>query len=350
MSQIGKITLAENIPLGPKTTIKLGGPARYFTEVGSTEELIAALAQAKHQHLDVHILGGGSNTIFADQGFDGLVIQINLKGVIITEDGQVTAAAGEEWDQLVQQTINAGLSGFECMSGIPGLVGATPMQNVGAYGQDTSQSLVRLEALDRKTTHSVTFSAPECSFEYRGSRFKYQDAGRYIITKVIYQLKPNGRPKVVYAQLIEKLGGAAAVQHLGTGAPALQAVRQAVLELRADKSMVVNSADPNSRSCGSFFVNPILNNMQLDRIRQVAEPPTFKDKQGTKVPAAWLIEQSGFTKGYRQGGVGISANHPLALVNYGGTTTELLELAADIQGKVAELFGVSLKREPVIVE
>lgn len=339
-----------NVSLAPYTTIKLGGPAKYFITANTPEELVQALAQARQRHLPVHIMGGGSNTIFSDSGFNGLVIHLALTGVDLGKDGRVRAAAGVVWDELVQQTIAAGLSGFECMSGIPGSVGATPIQNVGAYGQEVAQTITRVEAIDRQSLMTVAFSHDDCHFEYRNSRFKDQDADKFVIISVEYQLTPDGQPTITYPQLIDQLGGHTAIERLGSTQNALQRVRDAVINLRASKSMIVNDDDPNSRSCGSFFVNPIVTEEQLKNIQQHSDPPSFPAKLGLKIPAAWLIEQAGFTTGYRLGGVGISTNHPLALVNYDGTTVELLKLADQIQSKIARTFGIELQREPVLIK
>lgn len=347
---IAHMSIEKNVALAPLTTIKLGGSAQHFTSIASVDELIEALQFARSEGLAVHILGGGSNTIFSDAGFAGLVIHVGLTGVTIDEGGRVTAAAGENWDELVRQTIGQGLAGFETLSGIPGLVGATPMQNVGAYGQEVAQTITQVKALDRETLEEVSFTNEECQFEYRGSRFKYQDKEKYVITEVTYQLRPNGEPTVTYPQLIEALSD----HEITAGVAGLAEVRRVVLGLRSKKSMIVDPADPHSRSCGSFFVNPVLNQTELTTLQetmQTDDVPTFVDDEGgtARVPAAWLIEQAGFTKGERRGGVGISANHPLALVNYEGTTTELLALAEEVRQGVEKKTGLSLTREPVVV-
>jgi len=356
---LSPLRLQENVPLSSHTTIGLGGPARFFLSALEVEEIRQALAWARDEGLPVHVLGGGSNTIFADEGYPGLVLHVALRGVEFRPAGEwveVRAAAGEAWDDLVRACVERGLGGLECLSGIPGQVGATPVQNVGAYGQEVAETIVVLEALDRRTLREVRFSGPECGFAYRRSRFREEDRGRYVITSVTYRLAVEGRPAVRYAELRRYLEERTDLSALGEGRPALQMVREAVLALRRSKSMVVDPADPHSRSAGSFFLNPTLT---LDRARRLEErwralggkepPPLFPSAGGVRVPAAWLVEQAGFPRGYRRGGVGLSAHHALALVNYGGTTGELLALAEEIREAVYARFGLWLEVEPEVV-
>jgi UDP-N-acetylmuramate dehydrogenase len=348
----------ENVVLSDCTTIGLGGPARYFVECSSVAEVQEAIVWAREHDVSMHILGGGSNSLFADEGFAGLVVAIRIMGIEFEDGGVVTAGAGEQWDSLVVQSIERGLAGIECLSGIPGLVGATPMQNVGAYGQEVAEVIVLVDAVDRTTGQIVTFTNEECQFAYRGSRFKSDDAEKYIITSVQYALKSDGEPTLRYPQLASAAAGVD-----GSGEAALKRVRQAVLALRRSKSMLVDAKDPNSRSCGSFFVNPVIPKEHLQKIQQqFSDVPFFTGEEtphgsaaanwaehSVKIPAAWLVEHAGFSKGFRRKGVGISDNHPLALVNHGGTTTALLELAADIQNAVLNKFEIQLEREPVVV-
>jgi UDP-N-acetylmuramate dehydrogenase len=326
----------EQVALAPLTTIKLGGPARYFKEVTSVEELGEALRWAEAEQRAVHILGGGSNTIFADQGFDGVVIKMGIKGVNFQGE-VVTAAAGEEWEKLVEAIVKRGLAGLECLSGIPGLVGGTPLQNVGAYGQEVAQTIVEVKALERQTLNKVVFKNRECQFSYRSSRFKHKEVNQYVVYEVVFRLKAGGKPCTRYPQVAEVVGAS----------PSLQEVREAVLKLRRSKGMVIDERDINTRSCGSFFVNP--STLKLRRTSPLV--PTFIDSESgeERIPAAWLVEQAGFPKGFRREGVGISEKHNLALVNYGGTTEELLALEEEIQEKVQEKFGIRLAREPVVV-
>lgn len=344
------IKIEKQFPLAQLTTIRLGGLARFFVEVKSVEEMRQALEFAKEQSVPTHILGGGSNTIFADEGYEGLVVHIGLKGIEITEEGElvlVQAQAGEEWDKVVERVVASGGAGMECLSGIPGTVGATPIQNVGAYGQDVSMVIGEVQALNVETLEIESFSNQQCEFAYRTSRFKERDANKYVITQVMFRCRKEGKPMVVYPQLVAALSGAAT----------LVEVRRAVLGLRRGKSMVVREDDPNSRSCGSFFTNVVLSQSQADEVEErwrveggTGEMVMFSLSDGrVKVPAAWLIEQSGFKKGERRGGVGISENHFLALINYTGTTQELLDLADEISRAVFKKFGIQLEREPVLI-
>lgn len=351
---VSDLEIQKEVDLAALTTIGLGGKAAYFLEVSSREELTAGLAWAKAEGLPTYILGGGSNTIFLDSGFSGLVLKVGLLGIEWGEevDGviEVRAAAGEEWDALVVQTIEKGLGGLECLSGIPGLVGATPMQNVGAYGQEVAAVIRSVTVWDREESKEVVFSNEECAFSYRQSRFKGREAGRYVILEVTFGLRSDGVPTVRYPQVVEQVREMYGADELGVGAEALGKTREAVLALRRSKSMVVDVNDPNSKSCGSFFTNPIVSE---EKARKLVE--TFGEKAGgfagpggVKLSAAFLVEAAGFRKGYTYKGVGISANHSLALINRGGTTGELLELQEKIQEAVQEKLGVELMREPVV--
>ncbi|MEW6753437.1 MAG: UDP-N-acetylmuramate dehydrogenase [Candidatus Latescibacterota bacterium] len=347
--------LGEGVPLAPHTTLGLGGPARYWASCARVDQVRACLPWARRRGLPVQVLGGGSNVVFADEGFEGLVLHVALRGVERVADGtgvRLTAAAGETWDAVVEACVADGLAGVECLSGIPGQVGATPIQNVGAYGQEVSQVLVEVQALDRHTLREVTFPAVDCGFGYRHSRFRGEDRDRYVITRVALRLEPQGRPAVRYAELRSRLEDSA-LDAGERGAPALRRVRQAVLALRREKSMVVDPADPNSRSAGSFFLNPRLSRGELEALRGRLPAgtgiPTFEAPDGVKVPAAWLIERAGFPRGLRLGGAAISDRHALALVNRGATARQLLALAARIQEGVQARFGVRLEPEPVIL-
>jgi len=348
-----KNIIQSNVTLAPFTTIQLGGPAKYFVSCTSTDEIIAALTFAQKENLSVHILGGGSNTIFSDQGFDGLVIKIDLTGISLNKNNKftiVTAGAGERWDDLVTTTIKQKLSGLECLSGIPGTVGATPVQNVGAYGQDIAKVLDTVQLVNRRTLQPTTLTNQQCHFRYRSSRFKSDDNEKYIITAVAFKLS-NTSPHITYPPLVAALGGSDKVSQLTASQHDLELIRQTVINLRQQKSMIVNKADPNTRSCGSFFANPIISRSRLNNIQSQyqEEVPHYDVSQDSyKIPAAWLIAQAGFSKGYRHKGVGISANHNLALVNHNGTTAELLELAGHIQNKVKNQFNITLSREPAV--
>ena len=348
--------LRENVPLAPHTTIGLGGDARYFWDCASESELHEALQFGAARRLPIQVLAGGSNIIFPDAGYPGLVVKVGLRGAAFQDAGEavlVRAAAGADWDALVREAVDRGLAGIECLSGIPGTVGGTPVQNVGAYGQEIAETLVSVACLDRASLERRDFRADECGFAYRQSRFKREDRDRYIILEVTLRLQRQGRPSLRYAELAEEVRRTAPIDALAPAA-ALGAVRDAVLALRRKKSMVLAADDPNSRSVGSFFVNPVLPPGAFEalqgRLGPAAGPiPTFAADGGVKVPAAWLVERAGFPKGHRRGGVGISGNHALALVNYGGTTAELLALATSIERTVYDRFGIRLEREPVVV-
>lgn len=350
------ITPQQNIPLAPFTTIRLGGAAQEYIACQTKEDIVSALSYAQEKSLPIHILGGGSNTIFSDKGFTGLVIHIQTKGITSQADGDgvlLTAQAGEDWDDVVQYAIERSLTGLECMSGIPGSCGGTPFQNVGAYGAEVAQVIEYVDVLDRETKQPVRFSNKECKFAYRTSRFKDQDRGKYIITAVTFRLTPNKEPDIKYPEL------ASAVQAIAESLPpTLSDVREAVLSLRTKKSMVIRPEDPNSVSCGSFFTNPIIPAMLLTEIQsripeQIPFYPAGSKSDGTplvKLSAAWLVEHAGFSKGTVYGNVGISENHSLAIINRGGASTnEVLLFAQDIQNAVEQKFSIVLEMEPVVV-
>jgi UDP-N-acetylmuramate dehydrogenase len=353
------LVLQEDVPLTGYTTLGLGGPARYFCECASEAALREALTVARERALRVQILGGGSNVVFADAGFPGLVVKVAIGGVAFRETVdavEVRAGAGVEWDVLVRETVERGCTGIECLSGIPGTVGATPIQNVGAYGQEVSDTLVSITCLERERLTRVVFTRDECELGYRDSRFKRRDRDRYVVLDVTLRVRRGAAPEIRYTELAEAVRQGAALEALPPPA-AIRVVRQTVMALRRRKSMVIDPADPNARSVGSFFVNPVLSPgafVELARRWRAsggADPtPSFPADGGVKVPAAWLVEHAGFVKGQRYGGAGISTRHALALVNLGGTTADLLGLAASIEHAVYERFGVWLEREPVVIE
>jgi UDP-N-acetylmuramate dehydrogenase len=353
------IAVQHNIPLHEFTTIRLGGAAAYFCRCTSVEELKEALTYARRKHLPVHVLAGGSNTIFSDIGYAGLVIKMDMKGISITDDGNSIIAmvsAGEQWDTFVKKMVADGYAGMECLSGIPGSVGATPIQNVGAYGQEVKDTILSVTVLDAATMQEYVLNNSECGFSYRTSRFKTVDAGKYIVTGVTFRLKKNGRPTIHYPEVKKIIDASIDLAALADGEPSLSAVRSIVLSLRAKKSMVIDPNDSNTRSVGSFFLNPIVENVTLERIRKIWETigdaspvPVFPFEGKQKVPAAWLIERSGFAKGYRKNGVGISEHHTLALVNYNGTTAALMALAEEIQNGVQNVFGLKLELEANVI-
>ena len=403
----------EQVSLSRFTTLGLGGPARRFVVAGTDEEIIAAVRDADRRGEPLLVLGGGSNLVISDNGFPGTVIQVATKGIHRmtgpdeagpgrqspdeagprqAEPGAavtLTVAAGEEWDTVVASCVAADLAGLECLSGIPGLTGATPIQNVGAYGQEVADTITAVRAYDRASGAVVDLAARDCGFGYRTSAFKRSITppavtGRFVVLGVTFQLTsdPLSRP-VRYAELAGALGLEAGRpdqdgqhqdgrrrdgQHGGGRAP-LGDVRSAVLRLRRGKGMVLDPGDPDSRSAGSFFTNPVLDATQFANLRRVVDArtgpgvpiPQFPAGPGrVKVPAAWLIGQAGFAKGYQGGGpkngdrpgpaARISAKHTLALVNPGGASTaDVVGLAREIRDRVRDIFGVELASEPVLV-
>ncbi|MFN8141112.1 MAG: UDP-N-acetylmuramate dehydrogenase [Solirubrobacterales bacterium] len=346
----------ENVELAPLTTLKLGGPAERLIKVEDTAELIRLVQAADAEREPLFFLAGGSNVVIADQGVPGTTVWIRTTGIDEREldDGRVslTVAAGESWDALVARTVDSGLSGIECLSGIPGTVGATPIQNVGAYGQEVSSTIASVLVLDREDAEVVTLAGSECGFGYRSSRFKGDS--RFLVLAVEFILSPSEMSAPVeYAQL----AGALEVE-VGERVP-LPVARETVLELRRSKSMVVDPADPDSVSAGSFFTNPLLDLAGMADLTARAEelfgaddlPPGYPAPEGlAKTSAAWLIERSGFTRGFGDGPIGLSRNHTLAIVNRGGgTTAELVAFAHGIADRVKEIFGVALVPEPVFV-
>jgi UDP-N-acetylmuramate dehydrogenase len=343
--------IREGVPLAPLTTFELGGAAAHFTEATDDAAIVEALRWATARAMSVAILGGGSNVVVGDGGFDGLVVRIATRGRLFQPlpDGTValTAAAGEPWDDLVAETVARGLAGLECLSGIPGLAGATPIQNVGAYGQEVAETIRTVRVLDRETLATSDLDAAACAFGYRDSRFK-REPDRFVVLAVTFALRPGGAPALRYPELAAALASGPA--------PALADVRTAVLALRAKKSMVLSPGDPNRRSAGSFFMNPIVDQDQADAVARRAgvapeAMPRFPAGPGrVKLSAGWLIERAGFRKGTRRGPVSVSTAHALALVNLGGARTDqLLSFAAEIRDAVRQQLGVELVREPVLL-
>jgi UDP-N-acetylmuramate dehydrogenase len=344
------LTPQAGVPLAPYTTLGVGGAARWFVEVADEAALREALVWARSRGVPVRVLGGGSNVVVGDDGVDALVVRIGLRGITTREVGRVvdvTAAAGEPWDDLVGVAVARGWAGLECLSGIPGLVGATPMQNVGAYGQEVSDTVVEVRALDTTTGEAVTRSAAECGFAYRDSAFKSREPGRYVVLAVTYRLRPGAPPTLSYAEVERGVAGR------GLTAPTLADVRASVLTIRRTKSMVLEPGDPNRRSCGSFFTNPIVSAEDAGRVADRAgDPATPRWPQAdgrVKLSAAWLIERAGFRRGQREGAVGISTAHALAIVAHDGArASDVLGFARRVQDQVAERFGVRLTIEPSV--
>ena len=346
------MTVRERVALAPYTTLGVGGPARWFVEAPDEATLRDALAWSRARGVALRMLGGGSNVVVADAGIEALVVRVGLRGVTTREAGRVvdvTAAAGEPWDDLVALAVARGWAGLECLSGIPGLVGATPMQNVGAYGQEVSDTVVAVRALDTTTGEALTLSPAECGFAYRDSAFKSRELGRYVVLAVTYRLRPGAAPTLGYAD-VER-----AVAARGLTAPTLADVRASVLAIRRTKSMVLDRDDPNRRSCGSFFTNPIVTPDAAERVAERAgDPklPRWPQADGSvKLSAAWLIERAGFRRGQREGAVGLSTAHALAVVAHDGArAADVLGFARRLQASVAERFGVRLALEPAVWE
>jgi UDP-N-acetylmuramate dehydrogenase len=335
--------------LADHTTLRLGGPARDWVVATTEAELTAAVSAADAAGTPVLVLGGGSNLVVADAGFEGTVVEVATRGITSDVDGEddcacggalVTVAAGEPWDGFVARAVERGWVGVEALSGIPGAVGATPIQNVGAYGQDVSQTIAQVRVWDRTLRGIRTFANAECRFGYRTSRFK-ADPGRHVVLSVTFQLRQGTlAAPVAYAELARALG-----VDVGARAP-MSEVREAVLGLRRGKGMVLDPADHDTWSAGSFFTNPVVAAADLPE-----GAPAWPQADGTvKTSAAWLIEQAGFPKGHGRGNVGLSTKHTLALTNRGGATTEeLLALAREIRDGVRDRLGISLVNEPVLV-
>jgi len=346
------MTVRERVALAPYTTLGVGGPARWFVEAPDEATLRDALAWSRARGVALRMLGGGSNVVVADAGVEALVVRVGLRGVTTREAGRVvdiTAAAGEPWDDLVALAVARGWAGLECLSGIPGLVGATPMQNVGAYGQEVSDTVVAVRALDTTTGEALTLSPAECGFAYRDSAFKSRELGRYVVLAVTYRLRPGAAPTLGYAD-VER-----AVAARGLTAPTLADVRASVLAIRRTKSMVLDPGDPNRRSCGSFFTNPIVTAADAEQVVRRAGEATMprwpQADGGVKLSAAWLIERAGYRRGQREGAVGLSTAHALAVVAHDGArAADVLGFARRLQASVAERFGVRLALEPAVWE
>ena len=341
------VSLRSGVSLAELTTIGVGGPAGHLLEVDTADSLIAAVRAADSRGEPVLLLGGGSNVVVSDDGFDGLVILIRGGG--ITRDGsRLMVAAGQSWDELASYAVGHQLAGIECLSGIPGLVGATPIQNVGAYGQEVSDVIEQVTVYDRKERGVRHLAPSECGFGYRTSRFK-TEPGRWVVTRVSLSLRASALSGPLrYGELSRAL----ALDDPEAGAP-LATVRDAVLRLRRGKGMVLDPNDPDTSSCGSFFTNPVLGAAAYQALQSRAglEVPAFREPDGRfKVPAAWLIDQAGFAKGYGTGRAGLSTKHPLAITNRGGASAaDVIGLARKVRDGVRERLGITLVNEPVLI-
>lgn len=337
--------LHEQVPLAQYTTFGIGGPARWFVEAADEASVAEAVKFAREKSAPLFILGGGSNLLVSDQGFPGVVLRIALKG--IRQEGNLFhVAAGEDWDPFVSHAIDLGFGGIECLAGIPGTVGGTPVQNVGAYGQEVSTTIVSVRVLDR--TH-VTFSdlpANACGFAYRRSIFNSAHRDRFIVTRVTYRLRPKAFPVLQYPDLKRYFKDRKDTPSLGEAAAAVR-------EIRHGKGMLLVGGDPDCRSAGSFFKNPVVPQERYDAVVAIASSPvpSYAAQPGfIKIPAAWLVENAGFQKGFTLGAAGISSRHTLALINRGGATAaEILALRDLIVSAVEKKFAIRLEPEPVWV-
>jgi|SRR5579872_1444022 len=345
--------LQEHVPLAPLTTFRIGGPAQFFVEARTSTEVAEAVIFAASRDLPLFVLGGGSNLVVADAGWPGLVLKIAVSGIEHGPDqdgkGMFDVGAGEPWDRFVSHAVAAHCAGVECLSGIPGSTGGTPVQNVGAYGQEVSETIENVEVFDCKQRQIRELCREACGFAYRSSIFNTSERGRFIILRVTYALIPGGQPHMEYADLKHYFAGRETL-------PTLAETREAVKQIRARKGMLIVEGDPDSRSAGSFFKNPVLSEAQHEDLRKRAEAknlaiPSYPAlAKSHKVSAAWLVEHSGFARGYGFGHVGISSKHALAIVNRGdGTADEVLALKDQIQQRVEEIWGVKLEAEPVFV-
>jgi UDP-N-acetylmuramate dehydrogenase len=326
--------------LADLTTLGVGGPVDRLVEVADADELVAAVRDADEAGRPLLVVGGGSNLVAPDEGWPGDIVAVRSRGVVRTGDC-LEVEAGEPWDDLVADTVAQRLAGLEALSGIPGSTGATPVQNVGAYGQEVAQTITAVRVYDRAEKSECTLSPADCAFAYRDSRFK-RERGRFVVLSVTFALQPGALSRPVgYAELAARLG-----IEIGRTAP-LDDVRTAVLELRRGKGMVLDPADPDSRSAGSFFTNPI-----VPAGRAVDGCPSWPVGEGrVKLSAAWLVQHAGFGRGTRDGRVGTSSRHSLALTTEPGATAgELLAYADRIAGAVREQFGVDLVMEPTAVQ
>lgn len=347
------IDIRENEPLAALTTFGVGGPARYFVQVSSEEEAVAAVAFAREKGVEFLTLGGGSNVLISDEGFSGLVILNRIKGLSVVEEGDdtvlVTVGGGEDWQDFTDLCVAREWQGVECLAGIPGTVGASPIQNIGAYGQEVAEVVLRVRCLDLATGRVVTFDKEECAFRYRESIFNTREAGKYLVLSVTFNLKKSGVPVIKYRELEERLSG--------IPSPSLADVRDAVIAIRADKGVLVRTGYESFKSAGSFFKNPIITQAQFKYIESIVA----QDEGSTnwawplpngdvKVSAAWLIQRSGFDRGHRKGKVGLSPHHTLILINGDGASArEIVDFAADIQQRILDRFGVLLKPETPLI-
>ena len=351
--------IQENIPLAPYTTFRIGGPARFFCEVTTSEQLLEAVTFARERNLPIFVLGGGSNLLVTDRGFDGLVLRVRFDGSLIIdsyrddmpEKTSVTyqVPAGMDWDAFVRRVAEAGITGIECLAGIPGFVGGAPIQNIGAYGQEVSTTIVAVDVFNLETLAHETLPADRCGFAYRGSIFNTTHRDRYIVISVMFRFDLLATPTLRYADLKDYFSSR-------TSAPKPIEIYHAVRSIRQGKGMLIVEGEADCRSAGSFFKNPVVPTAVLQNIAATLALPIDKIPHWTagedtvKLPAAWLLERAGFVKGLQLGEAGISSRHTLALINRGHATfADIAALRDTIQREVARRFGIQLEQEPVQV-
>jgi len=342
------LKIREEVALAPLTTFGVGGSARFFAVAEGEADVAQAVAWAAERGLPLFLLGGGSNLLVRDEGFAGLVLRMEIGGIKDLGEGLFEVGAGESWDGFVQRMVDAGFAGVECMAGIPGSVGGTPVQNVGAYGQEVSETIERVRAFDCEAGDFVELTKEQCRFRYRQSRFNAEEPGRFIVTQVLFRLRAGGAATLKYAELKERVGS--------DSTKSLSDVAGIVREIRRGKGMLLVEGDPENHTAGSFFKNPVVEVEMLAPVAMAAGVAVDKvphwsiGKGRVKLPAAWLLERAGFVKGWGEGAVGISSRHTLALVNRGGATFEdLVQVKCEIVEGVWEKFGIRLEREPVVM-
>jgi UDP-N-acetylmuramate dehydrogenase len=342
--------IRENVPLAPMTTLGVGGPARYFGQAHCLDDVREAVAYAGKKTLPLFVLGGGSNLVISDSGWPGLVVRIGITGIERRSGSSIfEVGAGEEWDKFVACAVSQNCAGIECLSGIPGSTGGTPVQNVGAYGQEVAETIESVQVLDTRDNEIRELCNEACSFAYRTSIFNTSERGRFIVLRVDFSLSVDGQPRINYADLKRYFAGR-------DEPPTLAATREAVRQIRASKGMLITPGDEDCSSAGSFFKNPVLPDAEYESLRQRAQErglqiPSYPALNAyRKISAAWLVENSGFHKGYRRGPVGISRKHALAIVNRGGAkAADIIALKEEIQQGVGETWGIQLHPEPVFV-
>jgi len=354
------VTILENVPLAPYTTLGVGGPARWLVETGDELEMLEAVRFARAQAAPYFVLGGGSNLLVSDAGFPGVVVRVAGQGSVWVDErngfGSIVAKAGTDWDAVVRLAVEKNCAGIECLAGIPGSVGGTPVQNVGAYGQEVSRTVVSVRAVDLEAEKVVHLAAAECGFGYRRSIFNSTATGRYVITRVGYALKLDGKPHLEYRDVKQYFA------QRGVARPSLAETADAVRAIRRGKGMLLVERDADSRSAGSFFKNPVVPEEYIEHLAALAkcgaeEVPRYPagaaylpTDRAVKLSAAWLMERAGFFKGLAMGRAGLSSRHVLAIVNRGGATAaEIVALRDAVTKRVHDTFSISLEQEPVQV-